>query len=91
MQYIVPYYFLQKGKVPQVLLGRVLMAASRLSDHSDSTIRVCFESFFTLHTNDRMNTQMQPPSYEMHRQRTPTHSAPRVCCAENICCPTLPV
>lgn len=84
MQYTAQYYLQQKGKVSRVLLGQVLMAASLLSDHSDSTIRVCFESFLTLHTNDKMSTQTQPPSYEMHRQRTPTHSAPRVCALHKI-------
>ena len=77
-------------KKEKCLLGPVLMAASLLSDHSDSIIRVCFESFLTLNTNDRMSTQTQSPSFEIHRQRTPTHSAPWVSILQKIspapCC-----
>lgn len=56
-----------------------------LSDRCASTItRVCFESFITLRTNDRMSTQTQPPSYEMHRQPAPTQSAPGACALQKI-------
>lgn len=58
----------KKEKTSSVLLAPLLIAAPLLSNHSDSTIRVCLESFLTLHTNDRMSTQTQPPFYETHRE-----------------------
>lgn len=46
-----------------------------------------FKSLSTLESNDRIQNT-QPPSYEIHRQRTPTHSfSLSLCSAENISCP----
>lgn len=46
-----------------------------------------FKSLSTLQSNDRIQNT-QPPSYEIHRQRTPTHSlSPSLSSAENISCP----
>lgn len=48
---------------------------------------VFLKAFQPLESNDRIQNT-QPPSYEIRRQRTPTHSfSLSLCSAENISCP----
>lgn len=72
-----------------VLLGLALNGCFAALRSQWFSCKGCVWKFLlTLHTNDRMSTKMQPPSYEIRRQHTPTHSAPRVCVlAENILMP----